>query len=195
MIKVIGTIFQYCSEFLIIVRGQIIMHIQSDQLKTNYDKILVAVEPEAEGKSKLNDSQVLAQGIALAKKDNSSLLIFHSIDSLLTREDVLVGINVAGLYAGQTLTLSDQMVKEKTAELNTWLRSLQKVATNQGIQADYEYAVGEPGKLICQLAKQHGVDLIIVGRRGRRGMSEILLGSVSNYVIHHAPCHVLVVQH
>ncbi|NBD32085.1 MAG: universal stress protein, partial [Cyanobacteria bacterium] len=42
------------------------MHIQSDQLKTNYDKILVAVEPEAEGKSKLNDSQVLAQGIALA---------------------------------------------------------------------------------------------------------------------------------
>lgn len=171
------------------------MHIQSDQLKTNYDKILVAVEPEAEGKSKLNDSQVLAQGIALAKKDNSSLLIFHSIDSLLTREDVLVGINVAGLYAGQTLTLSDQMVKEKTAELNTWLRSLQKVATNQGIQADYEYAVGEPGKLICQLAKQHGVDLIIVGRRGRRGMSEILLGSVSNYVIHHAPCHVLVVQH
>jgi len=195
MIKVIGTIFQYCSEFLIIVRGQIIMHIQSDQLKTNYDKILVAVEPEAEGKSKLNDSQVLAQGIALAKKDNSSLLIFHSIDSLLTREDVLVGINVAGLYAGQTLTLSEQMVKEKTAELNTWLRSLQKVATNQGIQADYEYAVGEPGKLICQLAKQHGVDLIIVGRRGRRGMSEILLGSVSNYVIHHAPCHVLVVQH
>ncbi|NBC65912.1 MAG: universal stress protein, partial [Bacteroidetes bacterium] len=79
--------------------------------------------------------------------------------------------------------------------LNTWLRSLQKVATNQGIQADYEYAVGEPGKLICQLAKQHEVDLIIVGRRGRRGMSEILLGSVSNYVIHHAPCHVLVVQH
>ena len=37
-------------------------------------------------------------------------------------------------------------------------------------------------------------DLIVIGRRGHQGLSEILLGSVSNYVVHHAPCSVLVVQ-
>ncbi|NEO28803.1 MAG: universal stress protein, partial [Kamptonema sp. SIO4C4] len=35
---------------------------------------------------------------------------------------------------------------------------------------------------------------VIIGRRGRVGLSEILLGSVSNYVLHHAPCAVMVVQ-
>ncbi|AFZ43991.1 UspA domain-containing protein [Halothece sp. PCC 7418] len=171
------------------------MQIQNDPLKKNYHKILVGVEPEAEGKDKLDDSKALSQAIALAKKDNSSLFIFHSVDSLLTREDVLDGINVAGLYAGEALTLCDQMLKEKTEELKTWLSSLKEAVIEEGVKADYEYAVGDPGQLICQLAKEHGVDLIVVGRRGRRGMSEILLGSVSNYVVHHAPCHVLVVQH
>jgi nucleotide-binding universal stress UspA family protein len=171
------------------------MQLESDTLKTNYEKILVAIEPEAEGKDQLSDSKALAQAISLAKNNHSSLFIFHSVDSLQTREDVLVGINVAGLYAGETLTMTDQMLKEKTEALETWLQSLQEVAMRHGVQADYEYAVGEPGKLICQLAKEHGVDLIIVGRRGRRGMSEMLLGSVSNYVVHHAPCQVLVVQH
>ncbi|MFM7578374.1 MAG: universal stress protein, partial [Microcystaceae cyanobacterium] len=36
-------------------------------------------------------------------------------------------------------------------------------------------------------------DVIVVGHRGRWGLSEILLGSVSNYVFHHAHCPVLVV--
>jgi phage terminase large subunit GpA-like protein len=34
----------------------------------------------------------------------------------------------------------------------------------------------------------------MVGHRGRTGLSEFLLGSVSNYVMHHAPCSVLVVN-
>jgi len=80
-------------------------------------------------------------------------------------------------------------------ELNSWLRSIQAFASDQGVQANYEYGVGDPGKLICERAEQYGVDLIVIGRRGRRGLSEMLLGSVSNYVVHHAPCQVLVVQH
>ncbi|RMG10302.1 MAG: universal stress protein, partial [Cyanobacteria bacterium J055] len=36
--------------------------------------------------------------------------------------------------------------------------------------------------------------LIIVGRRGRQGIEEAVLGSVSNYVVHHAPCSVLAIQ-
>ncbi|NBD18941.1 MAG: universal stress protein [Cyanobacteria bacterium] len=171
------------------------MTAQTNKLKENYDKILVAVEPRAETHAEPKRSEVLAQAIAIAKKDNSHLFIFHSINHFPTREDALVGINVAGLYAGETLTLSDRIVEETTAELNTWLRSLQEYASREGVQADYEYGVGEPGKLICELAERYAVDLIVIGRRGRRGMSEILLGSVSNYVVHHAPCHVLVVQH
>ncbi len=52
-------------------------------------------------------------------------------------------------------------------------------------------------KLAYAYVKQQrigGADLIVLGRRGRTGLAEALLGSVSNYVLHHAPCSVLVVQ-
>lgn len=174
------------------------MNTQMTNVKENYDKILVAVEPRAEEKQEPNHSEVLAQAIALAKKDKSHLFIFHSINRLPARQDILIGSNVtpyAGLYEGETLTLSEQLMEETTEELNAWLRSMQEWASYQGVETDYEYGIGEPGKLICERAERYGADLIVIGRRGRRGISEILLGSVSNYVVHHAPCHVLVVQH
>ncbi|WP_442949349.1 universal stress protein [Nostoc sp.] len=39
-----------------------------------------------------------------------------------------------------------------------------------------------------------GADLIVLGRRGLKGFAELLAGSVSNHVVHHSPCSVLVVQ-
>ena len=44
------------------------------------------------------------------------------------------------------------------------------------------------------LAKDWNADLIIMGRRGLTGLSEMFLGSVSNYVVHHASCSVLLIQ-
>jgi glycosyltransferase involved in cell wall biosynthesis len=37
-------------------------------------------------------------------------------------------------------------------------------------------------------------DLVVMGRRGLSGIKEMFLGSVSNYIIHHVPCSVLIVQ-
>ena len=36
--------------------------------------------------------------------------------------------------------------------------------------------------------------MIVVGSRGLKGLKEMFLGSVSNYVTHHAPCSVLIVR-
>mgnify|MGYP003564583891 CR=1 FL=1 len=176
----------------------LIMNGQNKKNQTKYDKILVAVESRSEKLEPSHHSEVLAQAIALAKTNDSHLFIFHGVNHLPERQDVLVGSNItpyAGLYAAETLAFSDRLIEETIEELNSWLRSIQAFAADQGVQADYEYGVGDPGKLICERAEQYGVDLIVIGRRGRRGLSEMLLGSVSNYVVHHAPCHVLVVQH
>ncbi len=45
------------------------------------------------------------------------------------------------------------------------------------------------------MARNCGADVIVMGRRGHSGLSELILGSVSNYVLHHAPCSVLIVQY
>jgi nucleotide-binding universal stress UspA family protein len=46
---------------------------------------------------------------------------------------------------------------------------------------------------ICRVAEQEQVDLIIMGSHGRTGLGQVLLGSVAERVVRHAPCPVLVV--
>jgi universal stress protein A len=47
---------------------------------------------------------------------------------------------------------------------------------------------------IVEKAKELGVDLIVLATRGRTGLAHVLLGSVAEHVIRHAPCPVFVVR-
>lgn len=42
--------------------------------------------------------------------------------------------------------------------------------------------------------KAWNADLIIMGSRGHSGLKELVLGSISKYVVHHALCSVMVVR-
>ena len=53
---------------------------------------------------------------------------------------------------------------------------------------------GHPYSEIDQIAKDIGADLIVVSTHGRSGLQHLLLGSVAERVIRHAPCPVLVVR-
>jgi nucleotide-binding universal stress UspA family protein len=59
-----------------------------------------------------------------------------------------------------------------------------------GIAVTTQHILGNPTSVICSVACELGIDTIIIGRGGRNGIAEAVLGSVSNYVFHHAPCSV-----
>ena len=48
---------------------------------------------------------------------------------------------------------------------------------------------------IVGLAEELGADLIVIGSRGLSGMKRLVMGSVSESVVRHAPCPVLVMRH
>ena len=54
--------------------------------------------------------------------------------------------------------------------------------------------VGDPGETICHLAGHLGVDVLVIGSHGHGWIQRVLLGSVSHYVMQHAPCPVLMVR-
>ena len=52
----------------------------------------------------------------------------------------------------------------------------------------------KPAADIIRFATEKGIDLIIIGTQGKRGLERLLLGSVAEQVIRLAPCKVLVVK-
>lgn len=65
---------------------------------------------------------------------------------------------------------------------------------DQTFTISHEIIGGPPRQVIVEEAEDWGADLIIMGSRGLGVWSRLLLGSVSNGVVHHAKCSVEIVR-
>jgi nucleotide-binding universal stress UspA family protein len=59
---------------------------------------------------------------------------------------------------------------------------------------DQQIETGDAAATICLVARDLGVDVVVIGSHGKGFLSRVLLGSVSEHVTRHAPCPVLVVR-
>jgi nucleotide-binding universal stress UspA family protein len=71
------------------------------------------------------------------------------------------------------------------------------VAKKAGVKTAIDLRRGKAGPVLCEVANQEPTDLIVVGHRGTHreagvGWGNLEFGSVSHYVVHHAPCPVLI---
>lgn len=78
--------------------------------------------------------------------------------------------------------------------LNKQFESIESEVTRFGVTYERVVAEGVPAEEICDLAEEHQASTIVVGRHGANALERFLLGSVSDRVVHHAPCNVYVVH-
>jgi nucleotide-binding universal stress UspA family protein len=92
---------------------------------------------------------------------------------------------------GSNRELYEQIEQEAREVLRklTW-----RVKVAGGSVADSHLRMGVVDLEIVGLARKLGADLIVMGSRGRRGIRRAIAGSISDAVIRHAPCPVLVVR-
>jgi nucleotide-binding universal stress UspA family protein len=89
---------------------------------------------------------------------------------------------------------SHERVDQARAERERMLVAVVREARAAGVTAEFLVWEGDPGVSIAAAAEAEAADLIVVGTRGRSGAERMLLGSVSDHVVRHATCPVLVVR-
>ena len=101
--------------------------------------------------------------------------------------------SVPGIYAIHPLGFLDF---NSTKEIKKTLDDAKLRAAKKGIKLISKALSGDPGYDIARFAnnKKNGIDLVVIGARGRSSAKELFLGSVSNYVLHKSKKPVLVVK-
>jgi nucleotide-binding universal stress UspA family protein len=158
-----------------------------------FTKLLVAVDLSA------RNEEVFAAGFNVAKKMGASMMLIHvpsSDDPECPMFPTPLGQDYYSVNASipmiETYEERWRAYEEKGLAM---LKQFAEKSRAAEVSIEYTQNAGTPGKMICQIANSINADLIVIGRRGHSGLSEMIAGSVSNYVVHHADCSVLVVQH
>jgi universal stress protein A len=74
------------------------------------------------------------------------------------------------------------------------LAGLLATATGAGLEARSLVREGSPPKVIADVARELGSDLLVISTHGYTGLRHVLMGSIAEHVVRYAPCPVLVVR-
>jgi nucleotide-binding universal stress UspA family protein len=169
-----------------------------------FEKILVTIDRSAFSKT------VFQKGLFLAKNLRANLMLLQVKTNLMLSHDLSPQeekvsnfldstrtLGNSGYYSGEDINAIQECDRQwhtyQEQSLN-FLRDLAEEAIGQGVETEFSQNAGNPAITICEVASNWDADLIVIGRQSHSSLNELLLDSVSNYVLHHAPCSVLVVD-
>lgn len=141
----------------------------------NYKKILVAIDGSKEADAAFKEA------VKIAKQNNGTLLLVHVID----------------LRSFATINAYDQSIVERAdTYAQELLESYKEDAQNAGVEnVSIIIEYGSPKvKITKEIAPKYEADLILCGATGLNAVERFLIGSVSEYIVRHSKCDVLVVR-
>ncbi len=139
-----------------------------------YKHILAAVDLS-------KDSQtVLQRAVDLAQRYSAQLSLVHVVAQIIVEPayDFMPPIS---------LDTEKEIMENARKGLETLANALDIPVSNRWVE------IGSAKQGVIHLAKEHAIDLIVVGSHGTHGLG-LLLGSTANAILHGAPCDVLTVR-
>jgi nucleotide-binding universal stress UspA family protein len=153
-----------------------------------FNKILVGID-----RSSISE-KVFEVATSIAAATRANLMLLQVLSDREEDYPQLPAYSYYPTWDEQTVKIYQEQWEEYKKQSTEILKNLTEKATQAGIETEFTQISGSPERSICDLANTWQADLIIVGSRGLMGLKEMFLGSVSNYVTHHAPCSVLIVR-
>ncbi len=147
-------------------------------------KVLIAVDDDPESEDALSFAEQLLP-------DDASVLVVNVARSTITPYGTIGGLG-AGYAGSPTLSAEADLRAQELAD-----REAERVVERAGeaLHADERRVEhGDVGPTICRVAEDEGADLVVLGTHDRSRWSRLWFGSVSDHVVRHAPCPVLVVR-
>ncbi|APZ49034.1 universal stress protein UspA [Jeotgalibaca sp. PTS2502] len=140
-----------------------------------YTTILAPVDGSSESEL------AFRKAIEVSKRNHSKLVIIHVID---TR-----AIQTPSGFEG---SFTDEIIRQTKVMMDSYEKAARDAGLSD-IESRIEY--GSPKVMIGKdLPEEYHADLIMIGATGLNAVERLFIGSVSEYVIRHATCDVMVVR-
>lgn len=160
----------------------------------SFRRILVGLDHSSK------DDWVFGRALNQVHPRSSHLLITHTVKNdrdvqatMPTSLDIRHAQDAQSMY--DTLRrVQHHRLEHELKKAREWIDSYLQLAIAKGISTQVACQMGSPELKICQLADQWKADLIVIGHRENQGVRQVGLNSVSQYILQHAPCSVLVVH-
>ncbi|MGN5137883.1 universal stress protein [Aeromonas sp. 164P] len=123
---------------------------------------------------------VLDYAVFMAQSHQAQLKLIHVVDQLH-------GFDSYKILHMTAIEITHEMERQARSQLKELVATLP-------IPATFDIRFGRAADEIIIQAKEDEVELIVMGSHGRSGISHLLVGSVAESVVRHAPCPVLVVR-
>ncbi|MGI8313724.1 universal stress protein [Halobacillus mangrovi] len=120
----------------------------------------------------------------------------HSVETPEREIHIVSVVKPTGPFTNKAVSkqIGDELAKNYEFEL----QEIKQEIESENVSVVTTVLVGElennPGEKVCEYAEDNDIDFIIVGSRGLGNVKRIFLGSVSNNIVQHATCPVLVIK-
>ncbi|KAL5020789.1 hypothetical protein ScPMuIL_002128, partial [Solemya velum] len=90
----------------------------------------------------------------------------------------------------------EEMIRDTQVKVKKLQEKFMAKLNEKGITGDFHSLQGDkPGSAIVDCACENSAAIIVTGTRGMGKLRRTIMGSVSDYIVHHSPCPVLVCRH
>jgi nucleotide-binding universal stress UspA family protein len=129
--------------------------------------------------------------IHISKLEGAKIVLMHVI------EDVKQGgsIGLQAKYGNTRLVEGFRNARRLSAE--KWIAEMRKTAEKSNVESEAEILLDDgtsEAGMIVNYAKKNDIDLIVMGSKGQSKFKSLIVGSVTNGVVNHSNCPVLVVR-